>query len=50
MKLLCDSELVIGRKEGKWMHYSISSEGVKAFRQMIADYVTCDCEKVGKEP
>lgn len=27
MKLLCDSELVIGRKEGKWMHYSISSEG-----------------------
>jgi ArsR family transcriptional regulator len=49
MKLLCDSELVIGRKEGKWMHYSISSEGVKAFRHMIADYVTCDCEKVGKD-
>ena len=29
MKLLCDSELVIGRKEGKWMHYSISSEGAE---------------------
>ena len=26
MKVLCDSGIVIGRKEGKWMHYSISSE------------------------
>ena len=22
MKILCDSGLVVGRKEGKWMHYS----------------------------
>ena len=29
MKILCDSGLVVGRKEGKWMHYSISSEGAK---------------------
>ena len=29
MKILCDSGVVVGRKEGKWMHYSISSEGVK---------------------
>ena len=28
MKILCDSGIVIGRKEGKWMHYSISSEGI----------------------
>ena len=27
MKILCDSGLVIGRKEGKWTHYSISPEG-----------------------
>ena len=27
MKILCDSGIVIGRKEGKWMHYSISPEG-----------------------
>ena len=27
MKILCDSGLVNGRKEGKWMHYSISEEG-----------------------
>ena len=28
MKLLCDAGLVTGRKEGKWMHYSISEDGV----------------------
>lgn len=27
MKILCDSGVVIGRKEGKWIHYSISTEG-----------------------
>lgn len=27
MKILCDSEIVSSRKEGKWMHYSISEEG-----------------------
>ena len=29
MKILCDSGLVIGRKQGKWMHYSISAEGAE---------------------
>ena len=28
MKILCDSGLVVGRKEGKWMYYSISAEGM----------------------
>lgn len=28
MKVLTESGLVIGRKEGKWMHYSISAEGI----------------------
>lgn len=28
MKILCDSGIVIGRKEGKWMHYSISPDGI----------------------
>lgn len=27
MKILCDCGIVSGRKEGKWMHYSISKEG-----------------------
>ena len=28
MKILCDSNIVTGRKEGKWMYYSISADGV----------------------
>ena len=27
MKILCDSGVVVGRKEGKWIHYSVSHEG-----------------------
>lgn len=30
MKILCDSGIVSGRKEGKWTYYSISAEGVLA--------------------
>ena len=28
MKILTDSGLVMGRKEGKWIHYSISKVGI----------------------
>ena len=38
MKILCDSGIVTGRKEGKWMHYSLSPEGVhyaeKCFKEL----------------
>ena len=47
MKLLCDSGLVTARQEGKWMHYSICPEGVRAFRDMIGTYARCDCETKG---
>ncbi|MEE1394208.1 MAG: metalloregulator ArsR/SmtB family transcription factor, partial [Negativibacillus sp.] len=30
MKILCDSGIVTGRKEGKWTHYSLSPQGVQA--------------------
>ena len=39
MKILCDSGVVTGRKEGKWMHYSISDEGLEAVRKCL-DYFT----------
>lgn len=42
MKLLCDSGLVDYRKDGKWMHYSLSKEGVNAFREMIDGYIRTD--------
>lgn len=29
MKILCDSGIVSGRKEGRWMYYSISGQGSK---------------------
>lgn len=35
MKILCDSDVVIGRKEGKWMYYSISKEGL----QTVIEYL-----------
>ena len=49
MKILCDSYLVTGRKEGKWMYYSISPEGVAAYRDMIGLYARCDCEKTDNQ-
>ena len=33
MKILCDSGIVEGRKEGKWMYYSISGAGVETARK-----------------
>ena len=50
MKVLCDSGIVVGWKEGKWMHYFISSEGVKEFREMIGSYARCDCETDSSVP
>ena len=35
MKILCDSGIVEGRKEGKWMHYSISREGVEETQKYL---------------
>ncbi len=37
MKILCDSGLVIGRKEGKWTHYSISAEGTEVAIKCISE-------------
>ena len=34
MKILCDSGIVVGRKEGKWTYYSISSEGLRLCYEM----------------
>lgn len=40
MKLLCDVGIVTGRKEGKWMHYSISCEGAKAIRGLLQELLS----------
>lgn len=38
MKILCDAGIVNGRKEGKWMHYSISEKGT-AFAKQCFDFL-----------
>ena len=40
MKILCDAGLVTGRKEGKWMHYSICCGGAKDITQMLQELLT----------
>lgn len=35
MRILCDSGVVVGRKEGKWIHYSISESGVEKAKRRI---------------
>lgn len=48
MKILCDSGIVVGRKEGKWMHYRISSEDVQTAQayltRLTAVNPTCESE------
>jgi ArsR family transcriptional regulator len=40
MKILCDGGIVNGRKEGKWMHYSIRSESAADLSGMLRQLLT----------
>lgn len=35
MKILCDSGIVVGKKEGKWMYYSVSADGAEKAKRCI---------------
>jgi len=35
MKILCDSGIVTGRRQGKWMYYTISAEGLEKARTYL---------------
>ena len=48
MKILCDSGLVVGRKEGKWMHYSISEEGKEAAVNCLRELTKVDISESGE--
>lgn len=48
MKILCDSGIVIGQKEGKWMHYSISAQGAKVAENCLKELTSTDCEVENK--
>ena len=50
MKILCDSSVVVGRKEGKWTYYSISPQGAAAAMSLLEMLTTvtettpCECK------
>jgi ArsR family transcriptional regulator len=43
MKILCECGLVVGRNEGKWTHYSLSTDGIAKTKKFF-DYITSDKE------
>ena len=45
MKVLCDSGLVNYRKEGKWMHYSISKYAGPLLQDVLERYIKISIEK-----
>lgn len=40
MKILCDSGVVQGRKEGKWVYYSIDLAGADRAKRLLEKQVT----------
>ena len=55
MKILCESGVVVARKDGKWTHYSISREGSEEAGELLkvltdlgasAENDGCGCRKV----
>ena len=41
MKILCDAGVVVSRKEGKWMHYSISEDGIQNVKEYLDTFAKC---------
>ena len=42
MKLLCDAGVVQGRKEGKWVHYSIDPDGAERAVELLRQQISLD--------
>ena len=40
MKILCDSNIVIGRKEGKWTYYSFNEEAISKAKELLNYYTS----------
>ena len=49
MKILCDAKIVNGRKEGKWMHYSLSYEGIKEAEKCLKYFLEYSENEGGEE-
>lgn len=35
MKILCDSGIVNGRRDGKWMHYTLNKDGCEVASKLL---------------
>lgn len=42
MKILCDADIVQGRKDGKWVHYSLNQEGAEHAIKLLEQLVSVD--------
>lgn len=49
MKILCDAEIVQGRKEGKWVYYSINLEGANHAKKLLEQQLSLEDSGEGKE-
>ena len=49
MKILGDCGLVNGRKEGKWMHYTLNKKKVKDFKDFLRAITSVKEECICKE-
>lgn len=47
MKILCESGLVVGRKEGKWTHYTLSSQGARVAVEQLRELTTAITDPAG---
>lgn len=51
MKILCECGLVNGRRNGKWMHYTLNEETVRDFKAFLCSITTdkgdCICKEGG---
>ena len=50
MKILCDAGIVQGRKEGKWVHYSIDPEGADRAVALLKQQLKIDTQSQSERP
>ena len=39
MAILCDAGIVTGRKDGKWTHYALCTQGGREAATLLAEYI-----------
>ena len=49
MKILCDADIVQGRKEGKWVYYSINPDGADHAMELLEQQLSLEncCKEKG---